>query len=722
MFLGAAVALAPGWLSQARLVTDQDRAEQAALDGAEYVITRLRQNPNYAFGGSGDTGPRVTVNSQEMYVVEDHGNIVGLVWDASTAQPSQFRLRFNFQDGRPASETEQLSEPSAAMQLELPYLCVNNVPGSGDTLVPRVTGPGYSVEEDAPVQGPVPARSVYISVEGRAGPGLSSLARANPNAPVASGAVSRKLLQGIYKISNSGQPALDAVSASSGDLVVDLPPGSGSLQLKSSGTEPARVRAKGEIAVSGGGNPAVQTGKSAQLRSSTPPRAPKGRGVTEATEAGNDPFYRIGWNEVSKSKNSDTLAAGIYVVGESKELLYFDMTPDEYITWMSDPVNASSLRAKEGDDYVLPASVSFVPGADATSVHELRISKVVKVEPTTNTKTFAFMPKRGAPAAAPVPPSGRHLSLSTLNEDHFNVYSRPNPRGYTEQGYGGAEFGRALHSYLYGFQVLNNPQLDPTTLSQRLKVVGRDVDITVQHDGRYEIKNLPSHGIDQFLRELSKLNPIEAQQPDLTLEEVATSGGGQAVRGLTDAVTTQNLKLNLEPAPGSTAKLLCPETAIIGADVTGNGGSIVAEGDIELYGFGVDQAQNPDAQSGISLYSKGNINIQTFYQSGIDASGKAATSGFKDVCMRGVLYAWGNINAVLGNPGRTASWRNFNLTGSMVSYGGDPETNKIPIANGSFIYVKARGAQLEYDPSYLFNLTDSLPANLRFGRSSWSLR
>ena len=161
---------------------------------------------------------------------------------------------------------------------------------------------------------------------------------------------------------------------------------------------------------------------------------------------------------------------------------------------------------------------------------------------------------------------------------------------------------------------------------------------------------------------------------------------------------------------------------MVGAQVSSEGGSILAEDEIVLYGFGVDLEAQPEAYSGLSLYTKKDVTLKTFHVGEIDPLGRPRRTGYHDVCIRGVLYAWGNINAVLGNPAATKPLRNFRLAGSMVCYGGNPQANPTPVGKASQIYLKAQAASLEFDPSYALNLLQVLPADLKFERTSWSIR
>lgn len=663
MFLGAAATLAPGWFSRARLHSDQDRAEQAALSGVEYALARLRQNPHYAFGGRGNTPWRVTLDNESMYVVEDHGNIVGLVWEAGATTPSQFRLRFNPQAG-------------GKLNLDLPQLSLNNVPGAGETAVPG---------SDAKV----PGHSVYLAVEGRAGQALSTLSRQHPNQEPEKGALSSKLIQAVYRIYLPAQEGLDSVVASAGDVQIDLPPGQGDLELRSATSQPSRVRAKGAIDVQGGGTPAVTSPKKGQLSSSQPASASHSPRVSVAVESEAAPFLRLPWEPLN-SENASRLAAGVYVVDDAKNLLYFDMTPEDYVAWISVPANAASLRGRSGDDYTLPSAMRFLPGDE---VSQLVISQEVEIQATDNSDSFAFMPRRGAPAGPAL--ETEELKLDNLEAEHFLLFSRRSGNNYSDEGYGGTEFGKILNDYLYSYYRQSDPGLTSEVVRGTLKVAGQNVEVTATADGHYQIRNLRPQAVKQFLRELARLSPPDSAAPQQGLQTLLAAGAGNAVAGATDSLTTDNLQLQI----AGEGRLRSPGRVVVGASVDG-GGSIIAGDDIVLYGFG-----GSGPPQSVSLYSKKDISLQSYHEG----------RGYFDICLKGILYAWGNISALAQNS-------DFRLIGALISYGGDPQTHSAPVRRACLIFLKARRAALEFDPAYSLNLMAGLPEKLQFGRTSWSIR
>ena len=742
MFLGAAMVMSPLGLAQTGQAAAQDNAERAAMVGVEYVMTRLRENPNFCFGGNAPPAQgeyvKVTVNTPEMFVQEENGNIVGLLWDGNHSNISQFRVRFNYQDAQPNTASEQLSDPSAKMLIDLPYVSVNNAPGYSDAVVPNVTSSApYAVPTSPTARATVPAHAVYLVVQGRSGPGLGALSALNPNGAVGAGPVSSKTVETIYRITNLGQQITDAVAMSSGDLAI-VEGLNQVAKVGSANSSPGRIRSLGNISVVDNqvNNPAsIDSPSVGKLLSGSGFNGVLGSGrISTGADPGNG-FYSIKWSDVPMAKASGaTLPGGTYVVDDSGKLLYFEMTPSAYITWMSDPANAASSRASSGDTVSLPAGVKLVSKGGSPPTYDLRITKDVLVTPSTSgVKDFAFMPLRGAansPAAIEGGDTGGYESFKNLAQ------WTGSGANWTASNTNKSDL-LALAKYLVDWS-----QDSGQTMATSVVVNGNKADITlagggVAHistaPGKPEVKfeglstidtpNSPTTGFwSDFQGRLS--NDIVALAPVTTkfVKVKDKAGKGNTVTGSTSKVSTDQLSLSLAPAAGKSITLTVPGSVTIGAAVNGTGGSVTSQDDINLYGCGVNLAANPNAANGISLYSQGDINMSTYFQSQIDGAGKATATGYQDVSLKGVMYAWGSISVFVGDQKDTSTWKNFNLTGAMISYGSEPKDGVLPTPGNSSISIAAQKVNLTYDPAYLLNLMSGLPANVQFAPTSWSIR
>ncbi len=725
MFVGAALALAPGSLAQATSMQNQDAAERAALCGVEYVLSRISQNPDFCSQSSGQKAARVVVDQPNLYIKEDHGNIVGLMWDQESGQVSQFRVRFNYHDG--AGKADQLDDPAANMKFDLPYVSINDANENAQKDVPKVTGSGFSVVNKPPTLSTIPAHCVYLAVEGRAGRGLSTVSRANPNA-APKGGVTTRVIETVYKGTVVTVGTTDAVMMARGDISVRA---TGNSTLQSANSIPGRVRAMDDIDFrkpdKSAGNVSTPDLSAELMNAANDANAnTMGTPISKTKDNGGN-FYKLAWADIpSAPASSSKLPAGTYVVDSSGSLTYFDMPHGDYID-QKKKKSAPTGKVLTASD--LPAGVTFQNTAKATDPpnYELKISQDVEVEPTAaGTNDFAFMPKRGAPA-------GEGFSSATAATDNLGQYFKDGGSGtwtrdttlirndQVESG----PVGYTLRSIALngGINSTPLPSRDAYNNVSFSVPVGSDtVTVKIDPSGNTVISGLTG-GSGAFLSSLYGMfpsNPSNSLAQNISYFQSTVGGSvgaGSDVNTIPDEpdpITTENLTLNISPASGKTATLTGPAGVTVGANLVGNGGSVTSQGEINLFGFGVNLAAS--TANGVSLYAKKDINISTFYQSAIDSSGKPAAVGYRDVSLTGVVYAWGNIKAIIGDPNKSNTWKDFNLTGTMVAYGGDPAGTKFDPTD---ISITAKEAHLKFDSTYLLNLMKT--PSVKLERTSYAV-
>lgn len=343
----AAVALNPGLLQLSRSSVVKDHARRAADSGLEYALNRLRQEPAWR----GDANA-VTINSAGLHVVEDQGNVVGLV-TLPEGTVCQFRLRFNYQDG--GAGGDGFSDPATAMWIDHPYLSVNNNLSLGNAPVPLGDGPNFSVTDPSTGRHEVPSKAVSVIVEGRAGPGLRSHLPTDSNAPP-SGRVETTYVEACYSLAVD-QAVDNAALMAGGSINVTVPPGS-RVQLAARGSNDdvkPRLRSKGSIEITDTtGSPADLTvareeGEIGRDAMSAPGFVGNlvGQGATFAQENVGDgsDFYNLQWDQVRQADIDPAEAihipAGTYVMWEDETLHYYDRGFEDYQAYMADPGNHS---------------------------------------------------------------------------------------------------------------------------------------------------------------------------------------------------------------------------------------------------------------------------------------------------------------------------------------------------------------------------------------------
>lgn len=693
MFLGAAGQVGLRSIFVTGATSESTAAISAADSGTQYALFRLRQNPRWRGDGNG-----LVIDTPELMVHEDQGNVVGYVGDRS-----QFRIRFNYQDG--SGGGDRLPDPKRF--LSTPYVSVNNIMSSSPTKVPRADGPSASVTSSSPAPYSVPEFTVCLLVEGRSG---QSIVRGNFDDPEPAGRAMSTVIEGFYRVEDVSGLTLDAAAMSAKDFKAELPDGTGSVLVRAreQGGQP-RLRSKGKVSVKGG-DPVNYLSPDGQVLSGDSKLAANPDStVTVDQEVKTSNFYDLSWEEVHRADpNGPSMAAGTYVWWDDGTLHFYDLNYKDYLKFAKDNkthpgkvVNTANLA--EGVS-VNPSRKSLTLSNDVYVRPGASSSLDSKADPPSD---FTVIPRAGA-QEAPAPNLGsmgaRDQSLalaSILIQDRqalsdffyeqygasgsFNTDSNADYPEFRFSGAGTPSF--RIEADANGFSLANI--VAGATGSEEQKYLASILDTD---------SNLRTQSTEYFSN-LGLLNE-------------------GALPGVDDDLTPENLALDFQPESGTTAVLSAEGNVRIGSQLNGLGGSITAGGKINIVGFGVDFSANPDAESGVSLYAKGNIGISTFKMDRVTKMG-----AFQDVAVKGVVYTWSDFVGRLGDK-KVDRWGNFNLEGALVAYGGTPGTAEDPGAPGAdgngVVDIKAASATLTFDPAYLLGIVGSAPANLPMERTLWN--
>ncbi len=695
MFVGAALSLGSGGLALGQSSIYQAQAQQAAESGISYAIAQLRADPTWRGNKNA-----VTINQTELYVVEDQGNVVGLV---KTPQGtwSQFRLRFNFQDG-PAGG-DGLNDPS--LTINSPYLSVNNLIGSGPANVPRADGPGYSVTAASPVAFQTPVWSVCLAAEGRAGTGCSQLSAANPNA--VTGGVNRKVIEAVYQIPNLGPNVETAASMAGNDFTVTLRPGgSGAVEVKSKDATTPTIRSKGLVRVENGdasanyrsdqGEVKSQDGNLTAVYDSTK--------TSVTAEALIDPFYQLAWNEVRKASSSGPkLPAGTYVWWQDGSLHYYDMSYEQYKTFITNPVNATNAGITPPP---LPAEIQV-----DTSKRKLIITGDVYVNPTGATNELNLVPRRGAPEAPPGDPEAAGSSTpaalaGTVALDPQKVLDY---LVNTQPGY---------------WEIEDQAEVGWTTSGG--SYADSDI-VTVFDNGTYKWGFDPSEpgsiaDAIQFTMDPTAFPGWAYDEPgnSVTPLQVSTATGVPLgddngiidVPGVTDSLSAADLAIEFKPAAGGAVLSGEGDIRLTGT-LSGDGGSITAGGDLRVTGLGATFSSTQGTDS-VNMYAKGDILFSTLDEK------TPGVFEYRDVKLKGVIYAQGDFRARLGSEFLAGAWGKLDLEGMLIAYGGDPAGAPGSNPGKGKVDLRSEDAKFTFDPVYLGALDTQPPANFQLNAISWT--
>ena len=315
-------------------------AQKAADSGLEYAIQRLLEDPQWR----GDSNT-VTVDLPEVRVVESQGNVVG--WLQTGRSLSQFRIRFNFQDG--PGLADGLDDPEPAMWIDHPYLSINNAAEGANRLVPQGDGPDWSVVDPAEGDKEVPGGFVAVVVEGRAGPGL------NPDGPD-TGKIYSSRSEACFRLAADPNITTAALMAG-GNIDIRVPLG-GQVKVDAEGAEDDRVRprlrSKGSIQVrDSDGNPAdfimgaqAEIGRDVNVAPGFVANV-VGEAPTFHQENVGDglDFYNLGWDDVEQadtdpaSQDTIRIPGGTYIVWDDRSVHYYDMSYEDFQAYVAVPSN-----------------------------------------------------------------------------------------------------------------------------------------------------------------------------------------------------------------------------------------------------------------------------------------------------------------------------------------------------------------------------------------------
>lgn len=397
MILAAVVKLIPATLGSADRFNDDQKATAAAQAGVRYAVARLQQD--FLWNANVNPAQR-TVDQPNFVIEEDNGNIFGYM-RTETGDVSQFRIRFNFQDGDPG--LDNLPDPSRMVQH--PYVSVNNLTNyvaSSD--VPRTgAGPIFAVPDPYTFDYQVPPREVILVVEGLAGDGLRDTTPANLDpSPGTTRRVSRVYIEaGFAQGNNAGG---DSVLSGGGDVNLFISDSKGEVKLESiTGEGQVNVRANGSLNVAGGGSPNVTADKVQGLLTYNGPSSFDEDTATVSTQnLPNPPLMTIEWSTldfpdtIPTSSTSAQIKAGVYFWNEtSGQMEWYD---EDYTGtgWVptTAPIAVSSDFGEVRTDSAGGINWEFDGGGKGKGAKTgplISVDGDVNVQPTLNTNGVYFI-------------------------------------------------------------------------------------------------------------------------------------------------------------------------------------------------------------------------------------------------------------------------------------------------------------------------------------------
>jgi hypothetical protein len=713
LFVAAALRLSIGNLQATQ--KGRRQATLAAESGLQYVQSRLSEDPLWNADGG------LVVNTSELVVFEHRGNIVGMI-----AVPeggfAQFRIRFNYQDDS-TDDVDGYQDPASQLFIDSPYVSVNNLFGGAAKGVPRARRTDWAVDSASPRNYSVPGHSVCVIAEGRYGPGLNpSPSEINPDltGSCATRVIEAYLEPGELEGDNNG-------FMSAGDTTFKLDTG-GLAEIGAKDPSIAsRLRSRSDIRVLGGASPnLVSEEENGETYTPTGHITADQDGTVDLqTELVSTDFYRLEWDQVRKATSSDsTIEGGTYTVWDDGTIHYYDMSYAAFTALMfSDPTNAGQIAD-------LPASLSFNTGES-----KLTVSDNLFVEPSaTGTTEFNFVPRAGVqedpPGAIAALPKDEKIEkiFAELGEPRLEdlgggdlilggaeyrdaIWTIPVPPGtnieievwerkFFTDWFNHGVYLKEVSPGVGEFKIDDGNQMGTqNSLFTGDKYVSFSP--TIQEDANGALMDALKAVFNGYS------NNSNTGQLDHILTEAVTGSSLQEFdfgsSGVAPSLRADNISVEFAPAEGETAIITAEGGVRFGAVVKGEGGSITSEDTIRVVGTG--STLDSSLANGLTLYAKKNVVFSSLAEKVVGSDDWY----YKNLNIKGVVYAWGGVEMKLGSHSPLVSKEgDLLIEGAIVAYGGDPTNNPGENRNGT-IRAEIGGLELRYNPAYFYGLVQTPP-------------
>ena len=760
MYVASTLILSRGQILTGQQSQESQLAESAARSGIEYALARLEENAEWRGDGNG-----VVVDSAALTVVEDNGNVVGLI-RGGDGSLSQFRLRFNYQDG--SAGGDGLDDPGGGMTFDSPHVSVNNLINMVEVPLPMADGAGFSVGGTS--SGVVPPGAVALVCEGRVSPGLSSAGSGNPN-PDLDRITSVRVLEGFYRVNEVfGDKVVEPAVSMAKNTNVKLYDGDATAPAlltigDATGQGQPRTRTRERFTVENeDGSDGLVDGTDATILvrdPSTDLQAQLSSGVQGAMEDPNVAFYELTWDQIGEgSSTSGDLQAGVYVYWESDgRVHYYDMNYEDYMTHIkANPSDGGTV------DPALPAGLEFVQAGDAgpdnvtSEKHRFVVTDDLTVTPGANAEDLTIIPRSGAKETLDdsTSSSGSSSGSVTYNTsiDWPNVFSGGPSGSSSASAKGNALLNDFINVY-FDNSLISSYTLSGTSTSEQITkgflyelapygriqgpngsiewysngVVSPSGDVRdtmrlfVTGDTLAEMKNYGASQNTQFLNNSS----TQTGNPEAIFDYLKAGSGGTPanqiseidLQGASDSLGAADFELTFAPQNETGIRITAPADVRVAADVRGHGASVKTKGELRFTGVGFDlrAEQNEDGPA-ISLYSEDNITISTLRKD--ENSGEYEYTGLD---FRGIIYSWKDVNLLTGHADETSNDpQKVRIQGTIVAYGGEPGVDQPGAGAGGSLNISGDQVSLIFDPGYLVGLSGGTGLKTKLGHLSSSFR
>ena len=373
---GPLVARVGGQLTEALV------AQRAAEAGAGYACAQMKAKNDWR----GDKNA-TTINQPDLKVVEDNGNVVGWMKNASGAV-SMFRIRFNFQDG---TNNEMLPDPTTYL-IDSPYISLNCIPALvNNGVVPRADTGGSPWAVSTPTTGPLTltTKRASVAIEGISGRALE--ATTGPG-PIPSGSIVKCVLR--VGFGASGSPTAPDSVISAGNGIETQTNTTTKVAIVGGGTSRLRTKKGINIGNNTGATSILDMNGEAGRDTSLPSaglNATLTGSVASKTESVNDgqDFYNIKWADVPKASTDENVAVqlpgGIYVMALDGKVRWYDTDPSNFKT-LDQTVGCVTISSTNFSEVRTGANIGAVPTGISldSSTFTVNVTKDLNIKASPN--------------------------------------------------------------------------------------------------------------------------------------------------------------------------------------------------------------------------------------------------------------------------------------------------------------------------------------------------
>lgn len=654
MLVTAVVGTGAGGMALTGNFYEREAALLAAESGLQYAMTRLQANPNWR----GDDPGTVPSGTPDFSVIERNGNVFGFLQTAS-GNRSLFRIKFNYEDGNGGADglndTSEVENRQAS-----PLVSINNLQGVSSVPARRANPNGIGLSsEEAPYR--VPRATACILVEGLAGWGVRDTSPDRPGTFSANRAVTRRVVEAYLKVDETA--GIDSVAYAGGVLDAQLSD-DGAFTVSSRDDEVVpRIRSLADVQV------ASPTGR-ARYDDGAEGEVVVGEGrnflVNGSTPAdakveradSSDRFKRLTWDSVVKARpnSSDAqLQAGTYVWRMSGDKKsYLEYFPQEF-----------------------PEEADLPPAGEGVAASTAITGEGFRVDPKT-------------------------LSVLISNNVYVNPLAEGDVKGLTLRS-DPAILEAGLRPVVGFVPPKGDQKASVLTATGPVWIQGAVLgsgavtsESSIRFQGPSILESDPETGVSLYAKGDITLEAIGGGIPDGNdeMKPIRRPGKDRPGRGGKDRGDDGDDDDDDRDKPGTPSE-----------------------------GQGQPEDLNPDA-AWQSLRARGLVpedGASTFtgkkQEQLARLLAKYGDLDYADQDLTGVIYTWGNFNALLGP--RDV----LNITGTLIAYGGSPEDPLNP-APGTEpgkgrIDLEAGRVGLTYDPSYIRDLMGNL-GTVQLKRSLWA--